>query len=171
VEIICALMQRVVDRDRPFKPEYGEPQISPLRYGLSKNISRTGPRNRRSLGCAPRDDKGQGNGSIESRCWTEVSHHFPWHHNLPLCHPERSRGICSSADPSWKCFSTDRSVVERSVVLRTQEENRSRLFAKVAPEAARGVIVHYPGRLHPGVDDDWANKFEAALFELRRDLF
>src|ERR1700688_5002074 len=23
--------------------------------------------------------------------------------------PERSRGICGSADPSWKCFSTERS--------------------------------------------------------------
>jgi hypothetical protein len=22
----------------------------------------------------------------------------------PICHPERSRGICSSADLSWKCF-------------------------------------------------------------------
>ena len=38
---------------------------------LSKNISRKGPRNRRSLGCA-RDDKGKGNGSIESSCWTEA---------------------------------------------------------------------------------------------------
>jgi hypothetical protein len=27
----------------------------------------------------------------------------------PLCHPERSRGICSSADHSWKCFSTERT--------------------------------------------------------------
>jgi len=24
-----------------------------------------------------------------------------------LCHPERSRGICGSTDPSWKCFSTE----------------------------------------------------------------
>ncbi len=30
--------------------------------------------------------------------------------------PKRSGGICSSADPSWKCFSTERSVVERSAV-------------------------------------------------------
>jgi hypothetical protein len=30
----------------------------------------------------------------------------------PLCHPERSRGICSSADLSWKCFSTERSGVD-----------------------------------------------------------
>ena len=22
----------------------------------------------------------------------------------PLCHPERSRGTCGSADLSWKCF-------------------------------------------------------------------
>jgi hypothetical protein len=36
-----------------------EPQISPLRYALSKNISRKGPQNRRSLGFA-RDDKGEG---------------------------------------------------------------------------------------------------------------
>jgi hypothetical protein len=25
----------------------------------------------------------------------------------PLCHPERSRGICGPADPSWKCFLTN----------------------------------------------------------------
>jgi hypothetical protein len=24
---------------------------------------------------------------------------------LSFCHPERSRGICGSADLSWKCFS------------------------------------------------------------------
>ena len=29
----------------------------------------------------------------------------PWWKRRPtLCHPERSRGICSSAGPSWKCF-------------------------------------------------------------------
>jgi len=27
----------------------------------------------------------------------------PWKRRPPLCHPERSRGICSSADYSWKC--------------------------------------------------------------------
>src|SRR5580700_9703188 len=32
------------------------------------------------------------------------SHHFPCNHNPPLCHPERSRGICSSADLSSKCY-------------------------------------------------------------------
>ncbi len=45
---------------------------------------------------------------------------------FPFCHPERSRGICSSADLSWKNGSTPRkelssrpehSVVERSAVL------------------------------------------------------
>jgi len=35
---------------------------------------------------------------------------------LSFCHPERSRGICGSAVLSWKCFSTERSVVERSAV-------------------------------------------------------
>jgi hypothetical protein len=29
-----------------------------------------------------------------------------------LCHPERSRGIRGSADPSWKCFSTERNGAE-----------------------------------------------------------
>jgi hypothetical protein len=33
-----------------------------------------------------------------------------------LCHPERSRGICGSADLSWKCFSTERSIVEKYAV-------------------------------------------------------
>src|SRR5271167_1391165 len=28
----------------------------------------------------------------------------------PFCHPERSRGICSSTDPSWECFSTERTL-------------------------------------------------------------
>jgi hypothetical protein len=30
-----------------------------------------------------------------------------WKRRRPLCHPERSRGICSSVDLSWKCFSTE----------------------------------------------------------------
>jgi hypothetical protein len=43
----------------------------------SENISRKGPRNCISLGCAPtarrgrRDDKGKGNGLIESNYWRE----------------------------------------------------------------------------------------------------
>src|SRR5882757_9304703 len=32
------------------------------------------------------------------------SNRFPWKRFPSLCHPERSRGICGSADPSWKCF-------------------------------------------------------------------
>jgi hypothetical protein len=32
-----------------------------------------------------------------------------WEHHPALCHPERSRGICSSADLSWECFSTERT--------------------------------------------------------------
>jgi len=57
-------------------------QIPPLRCAsvgmtivseaLSKNISRKGPRNCRSLGCA-RDDKGESDASIESSCWTGAS--------------------------------------------------------------------------------------------------
>ena len=40
----------------------------------------------------------------------------PWKHRPPLCHPERSRGICGSADHSWECFSTERSEVEGPAV-------------------------------------------------------
>jgi hypothetical protein len=29
-----------------------------------------------------------------------------WERHPPLCHPDRSGGICSSADLSWGCFST-----------------------------------------------------------------
>jgi hypothetical protein len=51
-----------------------------------------------------RDDKGECDASIEGGCRTNTPSsgnqmqlpHFP-------CHPERSRGICSSADLSWKC--------------------------------------------------------------------
>jgi hypothetical protein len=32
----------------------------------------------------------------------DSSHYFPCNQNPLLCHPERSRGICSSADLSWK---------------------------------------------------------------------
>jgi hypothetical protein len=31
-----------------------------------------------------------------------------WKRPPPLCHPERSRGICSSTDLSWKCFRPER---------------------------------------------------------------
>jgi len=56
---------------RPREIRKRKPQISPLRCALSKNIPTKGPRNRRSLGFA-RDDKGRGNGSIESSCRTEA---------------------------------------------------------------------------------------------------
>ena len=48
-----------------------ETAVSPLRCSPLKNISTRGPRNCRSLGYA-RDDKGKGNGLIESGCWTEA---------------------------------------------------------------------------------------------------
>src|ERR1700722_1914618 len=35
-----------------------------------------------------------------------LSSRFQWSRRRLLCHPERSRGICGSADLSWKCFST-----------------------------------------------------------------
>jgi outer membrane protein assembly factor BamB len=33
------------------------------------------------------------------------SNRCPWKRYPPFCHPERSRGTCGSADPSWECFS------------------------------------------------------------------
>jgi hypothetical protein len=33
-----------------------------------------------------------------------ASNCFPWNRYPTLCHPERSRGICSSTGLSWKCF-------------------------------------------------------------------
>jgi hypothetical protein len=80
-------------------------------------FSKQGPLKCRSLGCA-RDDKGEGNASMESddlatnRRVPQVSllrpgipaTELPWKSGPPLCHPERSRGICSSTDLSWKCF-------------------------------------------------------------------
>ena len=38
-------------------------------------------------------------------------------------------------------------------------------------EAGGGVVVDDADRLHPGVDDDRADEFEAALFEGLGDLF
>jgi hypothetical protein len=74
-------------------------------------VSSEGSRNCRSLGFA-RDDKGKGIGSIKERLLDRgvfTTNHSPYKSRPLLCHPERSRGICSSADLHWKCFSTKRS--------------------------------------------------------------
>jgi hypothetical protein len=44
------------------------------------------------------------------------SNHSLWNRRPFLCHPER-RGICSSADFSWKCFSTERTRISCHVAL------------------------------------------------------
>ena len=50
---------------------------------------------------AARDDKGEGRSFHRE----QLPHRgLRWKHCLPLCHPERSRGICSSANYSWKRF-------------------------------------------------------------------
>jgi hypothetical protein len=48
------------------------------------------------------------------------SHHFLFPTTLPFVIPERSRGICSSADLSWKCFSAERGAVDRSAASSAQ---------------------------------------------------
>jgi hypothetical protein len=68
--------------------------------------------------------------------------HFPWKGRPFLCHPERSRGVCSSAGPSWKCFSTERSAAERSAVsssslLRSKRTSRQ-------PSAIVEISRHHP---------------------------
>jgi hypothetical protein len=50
---------------------------------------------------------------------------------FPFCHPERSRGICSSAGPSWKCF--QQNVVERSAVSFTSNADSCAARLKVVP--------------------------------------
>src|ERR1700690_1018049 len=52
-----------------------EPQVPPLRYALSKNISTKGPLNRRSLGFA-RDDKVEGSAPMESSCCMRAVFHL-----------------------------------------------------------------------------------------------
>src|SRR5882672_5128149 len=42
--------------------------------------------------------------------------------------------------------------------------------AGLSPKAARGVVVHDAHRLHPRVDDRWADELEAAALHLLRDL-
>ncbi len=39
-----------------------------------------------------------------------------------------------------------------------------------APEAAHNVIIDNTSRLHPGIDDHWPYKLEAALLQRSRDL-
>jgi hypothetical protein len=62
---------------RTMRVPRGKPQISPLRYAPVEmtihfegefRISKKGPQNCRSLGCA-RDDKGEGDASKESGYW------------------------------------------------------------------------------------------------------
>src|SRR5271169_4467982 len=53
-------------------------------------------------------------GAFQPRTTTDLLSSQPlsgadWKRHPPLCHPERSRGICSSADLSWECVSTERS--------------------------------------------------------------
>jgi hypothetical protein len=50
-------------------------RISQSRHAPSKNISKKGPANCRSLGCA-RDDKGEGDASMESGCAEASVHRF-----------------------------------------------------------------------------------------------
>jgi hypothetical protein len=84
--------------------------------------------------------------------------------NIPnkLARMGRSLGLSSTKFSSPSGTDLWFSVFRNRIVTRS--------LAKVAPEAARVVIVHHSRGLHPGVDDDWADEFEASLFERQRDL-
>jgi hypothetical protein len=101
------------------------PQISPLRYALSKNISTKGPRNCRSLGYA-RDDKGKGHRSIEGGCWTR-RFSSPWVGYRPMATPVETTLLFEGGIPRFQekfeilaatelSSRPERSVVERSAV-------------------------------------------------------
>ncbi len=49
---------------------------------------------------------------------------------------------------------------------------RAPLFApRISSEAIDRVVIHDPRRLHPGVDNHRAHKFESAFLQRRRDRF
>jgi hypothetical protein len=66
------------------------------------------------------------------------SNRSPWKGRLPLCHPERSRGICGSADLSWKCFSTE---VMKNAFCPATALHGGVAFPFVIPSAAEGSAV------------------------------
>src|ERR1700689_488858 len=77
---------------------------------------------------------------------------FPVTHRTVIpTEAKRSGGTCCSADLSWKCFSTERSGVERSAVLSIPQadvEWKHRPYL-VIPSAAEGpaVLRTFPGNV------------------------
>jgi hypothetical protein len=86
-----------------------KPQISPLRFApveMTILLSHSRPSVDWIICRFPRNKIVISTGVLMGLRPTQgSSHHFPYNHNPFLCHPERSRGICSSADLSWICFS------------------------------------------------------------------
>src|SRR5580698_2514019 len=69
VEMECWSFASEVRKARTQSAFDAEPQIHSA--ARCRNISRKGPRNCRSLGCA-RDDKGDGSASISPGCWLRL---------------------------------------------------------------------------------------------------
>src|ERR1700688_4549261 len=107
---------------RSQKRELGHPSISP--FDIAEGTSFVISLPTRFSESAARDDKGKGEASMKNAFHPTTKNAFYpataflWMGCPPLCHPERSRGICSSADPSWKCFSTERTRVSCSHALK-----------------------------------------------------
>jgi hypothetical protein len=72
------------------------------------------------------------------------SNRSPWKRRPPLCHPELSRGICSSAELSWKCFSTECTrisccaAVDRAACAAFRKESRMKLANANKPDRKSG---------------------------------
>jgi hypothetical protein len=83
------------------------------------------------------------------------SNHFLSNRCPFLCHPERSRGICGSADLSWKCFSTE----------------RTRISCHAAPDTAACAPFFKDGRMMSAKAISFYNKSGAAEWNYLRFSF
>ena len=71
---------------------------------------------------------------------------LPGKRNPPLCHPDRSAhgGICSSVDPSWKCFSKGSAQARNHWNISTISRPTGRLFS----ESKTSMFTHFPRAPH-----------------------
>jgi hypothetical protein len=82
----------------------------------------------------------------------------------PLCHPERSRGICSSTDHSWKCFSTEESWAKGDEK-RRQSSHRSSWKRRPSPLSSRAKprdLQFYGPFLEMFFDTAWKREHSGA---------
>jgi hypothetical protein len=78
------------------------------------------------------------------------SNYSPWKRRPTLCHPERSRGICSSADLSWKCFRQSVAKWRDLLFLRRASNLTGRSACSRKTNSPAGVLA---ARVHSGTTD------------------